>query len=319
MKNGFLNWQLTGSLAVLGWAFLLARCARETTISLPDEQPKTVAVGYFKPGDYFKVEMGTSKSVFDASGFESITEADATLSIDGRYWTRLRYKYDPSLDRWLWISRDLAEPNLNYTLTVKTLSGTNETVTATSSAPSFYGLLPTKINPAEIQVVKLLDSTTALRVPLTLTLNYLPGEKRYFAFQLSHETQVFRDENGQPVPDYVYQSATNFTTDGRTLSLLNNISGAEELVLINEKYWSDDSHYLRLDAIIPFVPGKELPKKLLVEWRTLSEEFYRYHLSLARQGGNLPLSEPDAVFNNVLGGYGNFSGYSVAFDTLALP
>jgi hypothetical protein len=51
----------------------------------------------------------------------------------------------------------------------------------------------------------------------------------------------------------------------------------------------------------------------------LSEAFYRYHLSLARQGENLPLSDPDAVFNNVQGGLGNFSGYAVSIDTVALP
>ncbi|MFN4256749.1 MAG: DUF4249 family protein, partial [Saprospiraceae bacterium] len=83
--------------------------------------------------------------------------------------------------------------------------------------------------------------------------------------------------------------------------------------------WSDNDPTLSLDAIIPFQPGRERPTHLFVEWRTLSEEFYRYHLSLARQGGNLPLSDPDAVFNNVNNGYGNFSGYSVGHDTLLLP
>ena len=56
-----------------------------------------------------------------------------------------------------------------------------------------------------------------------------------------------------------------------------------------------------------------------MEWRTLSEEFYKYHLSVDRQGNNLPLSDPDAVYNNVSGGYGNFSGYSVRVDTIELP
>jgi hypothetical protein len=42
-------------------------------------------------------------------------------------------------------------------------------------------------------------------------------------------------------------------------------------------------------------------------------------LSLSRQGGNLPLTDPDAVFNNVEGGLGNFSGYSIAIDTIAIP
>jgi hypothetical protein len=62
-----------------------------------------------------------------------------------------------------------------------------------------------------------------------------------------------------------------------------------------------------------------MPSKLLIEWRTLSEEFYRYHLSLSRQGNlALPFNDPDAVYNNVSGGFGNFSGYSVVYYEVSL-
>jgi hypothetical protein len=100
------------------------------------------------------------------------------------------------------------------------------------------------------------------------------------------------------------------------LSLLHNIP--EPVVLINEKFWSNNRRTIFLDALIPFDPQTERPRRIFVEWRTLSEEFYRYHLSLARQGDNLPLSDPDAIFNNIQGGLGNFSGYAVSVDTLEL-
>ena len=48
----------------------------------------------------------------------------------------------------------------------------------------------------------------------------------------------------------------------------------------------------------------------------IADSFERH---IRRQGGNLPLSDPDAVYNNVTGGYGNFSGYSVRVDTIELP
>ena len=106
--------------------------------------------------------------------------------------------------------------------------------------------------------------------------------------------------------------------DGSTLSLLHNIP--ENVVLINEKYWSDGRRSLHLDALITYKPEEDQhPVRLYVEWWTLSAEFYRYHLSVARQGSNLPLSEPDAVFNNVENGYGNFSGYSTTIQAIELP
>ncbi|MBL7776183.1 MAG: DUF4249 family protein, partial [Saprospiraceae bacterium] len=82
---------------------------------------------------------------------------------------------------------------------------------------------------------------------------------------------------------------------------------------------SNETASLDLDAIIPFNPAYERPRRLFVEWRTLSEDFYRYHLSLARQGNNIPWSDPDALYNNIQGGYGNFSGFSLSGDTIQIP
>jgi hypothetical protein len=116
--------------------------------------------------------------------------------------------------------------------------------------------------------------------------------------------------------EYTYES-TKFLADGRTLALVYDTP--EKVVLVNENFWSDDKKVLALDALIPFNPSEQRPRHLYVEWRTLSEEFYRYHLSVARQGNNLPLNDPDALYNNVTGGYGNFSGYSFVTDTISLP
>jgi hypothetical protein len=113
------------------------------------------------------------------------------------------------------------------------------------------------------------------------------------------------------------QLPTNFLADGRTISLLHNVP--EPVVLVNENYWSEDRKTLYLTARIPFDPETERPEKMYITWRTLSPAFYRYHLSLSRQGGNLPLTDPDAVFNNIDSGLGNFSGYSFSVDTIVLP
>lgn len=310
---------MTGGGRLLAFA-LLVGCARETTIVLPEEEPRTVVTCYFKPGEPFQMELSRSQSVFDGEDFVVVTEADATLAVKGEFWNRLRYKYDPEKDRHLWVSRDPAQANVPYTLTVRVPTSANATIDATSSIPPFVGLEPIAVDTAAMRTVQLPDGTYALRVPISLTLRYLPSEKRFFAFQITYESDVYRaDSNGQPVLDYAYQATASFTTDGRTLSLLNDISAAEPMVLVNEKYWSNNDRALRLDAIIPFLPGRDKPRLLFVEWRRLSEEFYRYHLSLARQGSNLPLSDPDAVFNNIRNGYGNFSGYAVSHDTLLLP
>lgn len=53
-------------------------------------------------------------------------------------------------------------------------------------------------------------------------------------------------------------------------------------------------------------------KTVYVELRSVSEDYYRYHSTLARQVlvRQDPFAEPVSIYNNVEGGYGNFSGFS---------
>lgn len=299
--------------------FFANSCARETTIDLPQEDPKTVVICHFQPGKPFKMTLSRSQPVFDSSEPTEITSGDVSIAEDDRFYSRLNYLYDQELERWLWVSKKNAEAERSYILTIRLPIPNEPIVQAVSSTPRFFPLEKITMDTANTRVVTLPDGSSALRVPLELLVSQLPPTQRYFAFSIRHETHAYKTENGQQVIDYSYSTRSSFTANGRTLSLLNDVSSAEPVVLVNENFWSDDSRVLRLDAIIPHLPVRERPFRLFLEWRTLSEEFYRYHLSVSRQSSNQPLNDPDAVFNNVLNGYGSFSGFSVQVDTLALP
>jgi hypothetical protein len=53
-------------------------------------------------------------------------------------------------------------------------------------------------------------------------------------------------------------------------------------------------------------------KRVYVELRTVTADYYKYHSSLARQliVRKDPFAEPVTIFNNIEGGYGNFSGFN---------
>jgi Domain of unknown function (DUF4249) len=298
--------------------FLLLQCSREVTITLPEEAPKTVVVCHFKPENKFFVQLSRSQSVFSSNEFDILdsNECKATLSIDGLFWDRLKFKYDAESGEYFWVSRKTPLVGIPYTIAVQVPG--NPLVEATSKVPNFFPIDQQKLSAGTPYTIPLPDGTFALRVPLEIKLQELPAQNRYFAFQLIHSTNVYRNIGGQVEFDYSYQANSSFTTDGRTLALLNDISAAEPVVLVNQNFWDADHSTIRLDAIIQYKSGTEKPSQLVIEWRTLSEEFYKYHLSLSRQGNNSPLNDPDAVFNHVKNGYGNFSGYSVSYDTLRL-
>lgn len=295
-------------------------CAREVFIELPEEETKIVTISHFTTGETFKVKVSLSQPVYDSGDPVIPDNVDITLAKEGAFIDKL-FKATSDDGAIYWESRDLAEPGISFSITAR-IDGMPQ-ASASSAVPAFFPLAPILIDPAKMTETPLSNGQMLLTIPLELHLDQLPADKRYFAFSIRHDIDVLQNVGGEWVTDFTYEGLpTNYSADGRTLALLYDLS--EPVVLINEKFWSEivdqDHNTLFLDAKIAYKPAEnEKPRRIYVEWRTLSEEFYKYHLSIARQGSNLPLSDPDAVFNNVENGYGNFSGYSVAIDTLELP
>lgn len=301
---------------ILVTSFFALHCAQEVYIDLPEEETKLVSICHFTTGETFKIKVSLSRQVYDSGDPVVPDNVDITLAKEGAFIDKL-FKVTTDNGEIYWESRDLAEPGVNFSITAR-VDGVKE-ISASSSVPAFYALSPIRIHPDSISETALGDGRMLLSIPLELHLDHLPTAKPFFAFSIRHDLDVGEYIDGEWVSDFTYEGLpTNYSADGRTLALLYDLS--EPVVLINEKYWSDDHNTLYLDAKIPYKPSEnKRPQRLYVEWRTLSEEFYKYHLSIARQGNNLPLSDPDAVYNNVENGYGNFSGYSVAVDTIELP
>lgn len=282
----------------------LIACAREVVIELPEEKPRLVAVSIFSPNQPFRVKIQISQSVYETGQNPVPAIADVSISKNGSFVDKL-YKAYSAEGGVYWESRDTAVVNEKYSMVVRVPG--YPTLEASSQVPVFVGLEPVVFTLQEIDTFRYSDNLYELRMPVTFNVADMPEKGRYFAFRLSHETKVY-DPDSSP-PRYVATTITDstyFQADGRTLALLSNIP--EPLVLVHENYWNDHRTSLSLSVRIPFNPNRDRPQKLLMEWWTLSEEFYRYHLSLSRQSFSLPFNEPDAVFNNISGGYGNFSG-----------
>jgi hypothetical protein len=300
-------------------SLFMLRCAREVIIDLPDEQTKLVAVCHFTEGEIFRVKLSLSKPVNDGSAPVFLQEnVDAKLSVNNKFWDSLEPDTTKKDQISYWKGHEnenkIAETGVEYFFSVRVPG--YPVIETSSKIPVHADLEPILVSSNQISITPIGDGLSELRVPLELRLKTLPPDNHYFAFSLTHEIAVYETLT-PPIIDFWEEGYTNFLADGRTFSLLHDIP--EPVVLVNENFWADNRKTLSLVARIPFDPAFERPRNIFVEWRTLSEDFYRYHLSLSRQGGNLPFSDPDAVFNNIQGGYGNFSGYAVSRDTILLP
>lgn len=301
-------------IALSSW-LVLARCAREVTIDLPDEATKIVAVCHFTAGQPFKMRVTLSQPIYDSRDPIVPEKVDVALAKEGAFLDKLFQATDDNGNIY-WESHGFAETGVPYSIAVR-VDGF-PVAEAASWIPPYFPIEPISVRKTDITETPLSDGKRLMNIPLTLKLKTLPAEKRFFAFYLKHDLEVGQIVGGQWVTDFTYEGLpTNYSADGRTLSLLHDL--AEPAVLVNENFWGNGRDSLTLDARIAYNPAEhEKPRRIYIEWRTLSEEFYKYHLSLDRQGSNLPLSDPDAVYNNVLDGYGNFSGYSAGVDTVEL-
>jgi Domain of unknown function (DUF4249) len=296
------------------WALLAVHCAKEVIIELPEESKRLVIVSHFTENQPARVKISYSKPVHDA-GEAEFPEKDLEVSLSSNGVFLDKMKKDKR-DDLFWYSRDTLRAGVSYTIVAR-LAGV-PVAEGTSSIPLPIESVPA-VQPSEISLVGNVGERYTMRIPMTISIKDIPSKERFYAFRLTHEVDVF-DTTTVPASfshSFVDEN-TFFTADGRTVSLLHEIP--EPAYIINENFWADGRSELLVTANITYTPGAEQPRRLFLEWRTLSREFYRYHLSLARQNNhNTPLAEPDAIFNNVKNGYGNVSGYASRIDTIEIP
>ena len=140
---------------------------------------------------------------------------------------------------------------------------------------------------------------------------------------------------------YTLQFDINHADENRYYHVLfyNQYQGINELLIIDPELSDDQPFLLHYNYGIlidreDMVPGQPLVfqfvdwvvenggiERVYVELRSITEEYYRYHSTLARQllVRQDPFAEPVTIYNNIQGGYGNFSGFTPDVSSSDLP
>ncbi|MBL7774601.1 MAG: DUF4249 family protein, partial [Saprospiraceae bacterium] len=99
-------------------AMLSMHCVRETTIDLPDQPTKLVAISHFSLGQPIQVEVSLSQSLTDAGDPVIPFNADVSIAVGGKFLDKL-FRVTDDGGRIYWESRDLVEPHTQYALAVR--------------------------------------------------------------------------------------------------------------------------------------------------------------------------------------------------------
>ena len=278
----------------------------ETSLELPNNNlPKLTIISHLSSNGWEKqrVFVYASQSPLDSSQFITPANLDVEVTeLETDYSIRLELSDEPG-NSYFEFPKDFLKQGFSYSISA--YAPGYESVHATTTIPT-----PSTISNLNVHDVSIEPSTknefkSILRYKLDFDINHFESNRYYHL--------VFYN---------LY------------------VEGIDSLWLIVDPQLSDDQpflHHYDFGILIDrddLVPGEPLDfnfvdwvtadselKEVYVELRTITESYYKYHSSLARQliVRQDPFAEPVTIFNNIEGGYGNFSGFSPDVSSSYLP
>jgi hypothetical protein len=279
-------------LALLG-------CASDIELDRSDFNPRLVVISSFFPGNAIRVTVSTTKTPEDNGNYSAppgttvriVAPLDAAELLkkdaDGGFITE-----NPSL---------LA----GTTYVVEARAPGFEEVTASTTIPKSSDLNTLHIEGAEFIESEVNDFKTNVRYDLSISLKH--GLNQYYHL-IFYQTI---DPIDPDLSTYIYPVDPEYPEQNGYLS--HHESG----VLIDIDRVADPSEF-RFSFSDYYFSDIETFGAIFIEVRTISEEYYLYYTSLARQeiSRKDPFAEPISIFNNVDNGFGNFSSYNYRIYSL---
>lgn len=295
---------LPNNLLFLALSSMLLLPGCETTLEFPEQnlEPKLTIISHLTSSGKGtpRVFVYASQSPSDSSTFITPANLDVEVTeLETDYSIRLEQKKEDGEIFFSFPTNFLKE---GFSYTISAFAPGFESVRATTMIPR-----PSTISNLSIQDISIEPSTK----------NEFKNIVRY--------TLVFNIDHFESNQYY-------------HLVFYNEYDNLQDQFLIDPEL-SDDQpflHHYDFGILIDkddLIPGEPLTfhfvdwvvnhdlKKVYVELRTITQEYYKYHSSLARQliVRQDPFAEPVTIYNNIEGGYGNFSGFSPAVSSSDLP
>ncbi len=289
-------------MLMMSLLLLLQGC--ESTLDIPvTNSPKLTiishltSIGWESP----KVYVYASQSLLDSSSFITPANLDVEVTeLETDYSIRLQMTSEGD-ETFFGFPKNFLKQGFTYTISA--FAPGFESVRATTVIPQ-----PSTIANLLIKDVKIEPSTknefkSIVRYKLAFEIDHLEANQYYHLV-------FYNQYNGSDVAFLVDPELS----DDQPFLLHYDFG-----ILINKDDLAEGEP-LSFDFVDWVVAEQDL-KRVFVELRTITEDYYKYHSSLARQliVRQDPFAEPVTIFNNIVGGYGNFSGFSPDISSSDLP
>lgn len=300
-----MKWHVTGNFLILTLSLGLLVSGCETTLELPNNNlPKLTIISHLSSDGWEKqrVFVYASQSPLDSSQFMTPANLDVEVTeLETDYSIRLEMTTEGNKS-YFDFPEDFLKQGFSYSISA--YAPGFESVHSTTSIPTPSTISNLNVHDVTFEPSIKNEFKSILRYKLGFTIDHFEANRYYH------------------------------------LVFYNRYEGIDTLLLIVDPELSDDQpflHHYDFGILIDrddLTPGQPLEfnfldwvvadselKEVYVELRTITESYYKYHSSLARQLiiRQDPFAEPITIFNNIEGGYGNFSGFSPDVSSSYLP
>ena len=286
-------------------------CEKEANISIQEVDAQVVIISNFTPNEPFQLELSPSTSIFTLSNNTQDLE-NATVEICGGKNCQILDSQvsgggNDNLNKFIFTStKDKPVAGIEYSLNVK-IEGMEE-VSAEAISPEKVELTHVAVGAvSEIPLPNNPIDEKQYEVRVSLQFDDPTGEDNFYQINFYQQKN---DVNGNLIAQYNDEGIEDFLEIDDDIIDIRNIT--DNGILLSDRHFDGQTRDLFFRPTFKFNPLTEMPVNLIVEFRTVSKDYYDYYSSVHKQvnQGSDPFSQPIEIISNINNGLGVFAGYS---------
>ncbi len=271
--------------------FISVGCELIVDVDVPFEKKSITANALINPDSLFSAQLSANRFILDDTEFQPIDNAQIII-----------YNSDSPIDTLISkgngkYQSDTAKPEVGKRYDMRVVAEAYETVMGTSEIP-----MRAEILSAQISTSPIIDGQ--IENVLKIKFKDVAGQKNYYEVSMEVESEFYNPDVGivyirQPFPI----TQTNVAGGDDDFSTYGNGAIIRDILF-------DGKEVLLTFKVIPFyIP---VGSKIVVNLKTLSEDYYRYYTTkdLQQNSSGDPLAQPVNVYNNINHGFGIFAGFT---------